>query len=98
MTDKTAVEKWIAGYITAWDSNEPADIRSLFTDDAEYLTAPFEAPRVGVDAILSGWLEDRDEAGDHTFRFHVAGIDGDTAFVTGVTEYLDPARTYSNLW
>ena len=96
--DTETVEKWIAGYITAWDSNDEADIRALFTDDARYLTAPFVAARVGIDAIVAGWLEDRDEQGDHSFRFHVEGIGGNRAFVVGTTDYVEPARVYSNLW
>jgi hypothetical protein len=92
------VAEWIAAYERAWDSNESADIRALFTDDARYLTAPFATPRVGIEAIISGWLEDRDEAGDHAFRWNLTGIDGDTAFIDGVTDYVQPARVYSNLW
>lgn len=48
------VTAWMNGYLRAWDSNTPEDIRALFTDDAEYHTAPFVDPRVGVDAIVAG--------------------------------------------
>ncbi len=97
MTDSTTITAWMNGYLTAWDSNEPDDIRALFTDDATYLTAPFETPREGVQAIIDGWLEDRDEPGDHTFTWQEAGIDGDVAFVTGDTTYTS-GRRYANLW
>ncbi|MGE3194508.1 MAG: nuclear transport factor 2 family protein [Microbacteriaceae bacterium] len=101
MTDETTVTAWMTAYLTAWDSNEPDDIRALFTDDAQYLTAPFEPARVGVDAIVDGWLDDRDEPGDHTFTWSILGIDGDVAFVEGDTQYLggdDGERAYANLW
>jgi ketosteroid isomerase-like protein len=101
MTDETTVTAWMTGYLKAWDSNEPDDIRALFTEDARYLTAPFVPPRVGHDAIVDGWLDDRDEPGDHTFEWSIVGIDGDVAFVEGETQYLggdDGERAYANLW
>ncbi len=89
-------------YERAWASNEPDDITALFSDDAQYLTAPFLEPRVGNAAIVHGWLEDRDEPGDYDFRWSVAGIDGELAFVEGETVYRPTAdsaeRRYSNLW
>jgi ketosteroid isomerase-like protein len=97
MTDSTAVTAWITDYQRAWDSNAPDDIRALFTDDAEYRTAPHDPPRVGIDAIVAGWIEDQDQPGDHAFTWSEAGIDGDVAFVEGVTTY-DGGRVYSNLW
>ncbi len=97
MTDSTTITAWMTGYLRAWDSNDPADIAALFTEDARYLTAPFEPARVGVDAIVAGWLEDRDEPGDHTFTWSEAGLDGDLAFVEGETTY-DNGRRYLNLW
>ncbi len=102
MTDADTVASWMAGYIRAWDSNDPDDIRALFTPDASYRTAPFDDPRVGADAIVEGWLEDRDEPGDHAFQWSLAGMDSESAFVQGETAYHAtadaPARTYSNLW
>ena len=97
MSDSTTVTTWMAGYLRAWDSNEPDDIRALFTDDAEYRTAPFEPPRVGPDAIVEGWLADRDEPGDHTFTWSLAGGDDSMAFVEGETVY-EGGRRYANLW
>jgi hypothetical protein len=96
MTDETTVTAWITGYEKAWDSNEPDDIRALFTEDGRYLTAPFEEPRVGHDAIVKGWVDDRDEPGDHTFTWNLIGIDGELAFVEGDTDYGE--RAYMNLW
>ncbi|MEZ5189861.1 MAG: nuclear transport factor 2 family protein [Schumannella sp.] len=97
MTDSTTITAWMNGYLRAWDSNDPADIAALFTDDGEYLTAPYATPRRGVDAIVAGWIEDQDQPGDYTFTWSEAGVDGDLAFVTGETRYSD-GRTYANLW
>ncbi len=92
----------MTAYLRAWDSNDPDDISALFAPDAVYLTAPFAEPRAGIDAIVSGWLEDRDEPGDCEFHWSLAGLDGDLAFVEGETAYRatgdSPARVYSNLW
>lgn len=97
MTDSTTVTAWMNGYLRAWDSNDPDDIRALFTDDAEYATAPTVAPRVGIGAIVDGWLDDQDQPEDYTFTWHELGIDGDLAFVQGETAYVD-GRRYANLW
>jgi ketosteroid isomerase-like protein len=97
MTDSSTVTSWIDGYLRAWDSNAPDDIRALFTEDAEYRTAPFDDARAGQDAIVAGWIEDQDRPGDHTFTWKLAGLDGDTAFVEGLTTYSE-GRVYANLW
>jgi ketosteroid isomerase-like protein len=90
---------WIEGYKKAWASNAPDDIRALFTDDATYLTSPMSEPRVGVDAIVAGWIDDADAPGDATFEYEVLSDDGELAFVQGVTEYVAPrSQVYLNLW
>ncbi len=91
------VTAWIEGYVRAWASNDADEIRALFTADASYRTAPHDAPRTGLDAIVDGWIADADSADDHTFRWTLAGISGDTAFVEGETDYAE-RDDYSNLW
>jgi ketosteroid isomerase-like protein len=97
MTDSTTITDWMNGYLRAWDSNDPADIAALFTDDARYLDAPFETARVGIDAIVAGWIESQDQPGDYTFTWSERGLDGDLAFVEGDTAYTN-GRRYANLW
>ena len=97
--DRGDFDAWVGRYVRAWDSNEPADIAALFTEAAEYLTAPFRQPWQGRDAIVAGWLEHRDEAADHSFRHEVLGIDGNRGFVRGWTDYPgQEPPSYSNLW
>ncbi len=92
-------DAWVGRYVRAWDSNELADIAALFTDDAKYYTAPFRQPWNGREAIVSGWLRHRDEAGDHGFRHEVLGVDGNVGFVRGWTAYPgQEPQSYSNLW
>lgn len=84
-------------YIAAWTSNDEADIRRLFTDEAIYLTAPFDEPWVGVDAIVREWLNERDEPADWEFNWQPLVSSGRIFTITGETRYSG-GRTYSNLW
>ena len=46
------VHAWIDSYIQAWNSNDPADIRALFSQDAAYHTEPYSPPWRGRDEIV----------------------------------------------
>jgi len=100
MTDREALSRWTEGYLKAWESNDPADIRSLFTEDARYFTEPHAAPWTGHDEIVKEWLARKDESGDYTFRWEILALDGDVGFVRGWTLYPleDPPKEYGNLW
>jgi ketosteroid isomerase-like protein len=92
------VERWVDGYVHAWQSNDPAAIGRLFTDDALYFTAPDRDPWRGRDGIVAGWLERKDEPGQWGFRHEVLAVAGDLGFVRGWTTYANPPTEYSNLW
>jgi hypothetical protein len=93
------VHAWMEKYQAAWTSNRPEDIRALFAEDGRYETQPHDAqPWQGQDGIVEGWLAARDEPGDWTFSWELLGVDGDTAFVQGVTTYSGDRPTYDNLW
>jgi hypothetical protein len=96
MTDLIAVTAWIDGYRRAWNSNDPDDIDSLFTTDAEYFTAPYRKPARGRQTIVDQWLMHKDEPGETTFEWRPVVISDETAVVEGTTRY--PNQTYSNLW
>lgn len=34
------VQRWLDRYLIAWQSNDPDDIRALFTEDATYAGGP----------------------------------------------------------
>jgi len=92
------VSRWVAAYQAAWTSNEPDDIRALFTDDAVYNGRPNDPDAWrGADGIVAGWLDHRDEPGDWTFEWKLLGISGDVAYVQNVTGYAEPPD-YDNLW
>ena len=96
MTDDRFV-RWVESYRSAWESNDPAEIGALFTDDALYFTEPYAAPWQGRDEIVHRWIEAKDEPGTTTFQYDVAMTSGDTAMVRGTT-YYKPDRDYSNMW
>ncbi|MGH3657070.1 MAG: YybH family protein [Micromonosporaceae bacterium] len=90
------VADWIDRYLTAWNSNDPADIGALFTDDAVYYTAPFDPPWQGRAQIIESWLADKDEPGETTFDWNPVSITDEVAIIEATTTY--PNTTYSNLW
>lgn len=91
------LERWMADYRSAWESNDPGDIRALFTEDAEYYTAPFAEPWVGHEGIVAGWLGAADGQGETSFQWSTVVENDDLAVVSAQTTYAD-GPTYSNLW
>jgi ketosteroid isomerase-like protein len=51
------LDRWVAKYRKAWESNDPADIAALWTEDAALYRRPDEEPVLGRDAIVTAWLE-----------------------------------------
>ncbi|HEV7184466.1 MAG TPA: nuclear transport factor 2 family protein [Leifsonia sp.] len=92
-----AITNWIDLYRRAWETNDPDDIRALFTEDASYRTEPFAEPWDGHLEIVEGWLDAQDDPGAAAFEWRLAGREGPLHFVEGLTEYRD-GPTYSNLW
>jgi ketosteroid isomerase-like protein len=92
------VQNWLDRYLVAWESNDEADIRALFTDDATYAGSPLDPDAwVGIDGIVAGWLAHLDEPGSWTFSGAPLALDGDIGLVQGRTDYSD-GRIYANLW
>ncbi|MGH2536200.1 MAG: YybH family protein [Candidatus Promineifilaceae bacterium] len=97
--DASQITDWVEGYRRAWASNDPADIGRLFSDQAEYYTAPFRQPWRGRDAIVAGWIERQDAPGTYTFAYDVLGLFDDVGVVRGRTEYPgQKPPVYHNLW
>ena len=96
--NRSDVSVWVDRYIRAWNSNDATDIGELFTDDAIYLTGPFDAPWEGRQRIVDQWLEERDEPGTTSFSYEIIGVDGDLGVVQGRATYVEPPVVYGNLW
>ena len=89
--------QWIQAYLVAWASNEPDDIRALFTPDASYRTEPYADPWVGPEQIVDGWLDHADSPDSFTFDWAPLAVTGDLSVVEGTTRYAT-GTVYSNLW
>ena len=93
------VQTWLDRYLAAWASNDPDDIRALFTDDATYAGSPFDPePAVGIEAIVAWWLSNRDESDDWTFEGAPLAYSDGIGLVQGRTDYPGEGRVYANLW
>ena len=93
------MNSWMDKYLRAWTTNEPDDIRALFTEDAVYNDRPNTEKRWnGHEEIVQAWADAGDKPEDWTFEWNLLGQDGDTAFVQGLTTYLNGHPTYDNLW
>ncbi len=88
--DYTDFQQWLDAYIEAWKTYDEAAIGELFSEDARYRYHPWELDDAvqGRDAIVTSWLDDRDEPGSWTVEYRPWAIDGDRAVAAGVSRYL----------
>jgi len=92
----TRASDWLAGYEKAWRSEDPADVRAIFTDDAEYWPRPDAAkPYVGIDAIIAMWPEDEDAHPEYAFEVLIE--DDALGIIRGHVDYPGE-HSYVNLW
>lgn len=91
---------WVEGYERAWRTAGTDGLRDLFTDDAEYLVSPYDAPLVGLAAIREMWDEERDGPDDvFTVTAEVVACQGDTGVARLHVRYDDPVvQEYLDLW
>ena len=100
MTDRPAVNRWLAAYEAAWRTPGTDGLARLFTDDATYLQSPYEEPVIGMAAIKVMWEHERagpDEV--FTLATDIVAIDGGTAVVRAEVRYGEPMQQeYRDLW
>jgi ketosteroid isomerase-like protein len=96
MTDEQ-LQTWLDAYVDAWRTYDANAIAALFSPDATYAYHPYDEPERGRDAIVAGWLGDRDEAGSWEASYSPALIAGDRAIATGETRYAR-GDVFSNLF
>lgn len=92
------LERWMDGYVLAWDSNDRVDIAALFSPEAVYDPQTADGPWEGVDAIVNGWIEIGDTPGNWEFEWRPVVETDEVAVVTGRTRYLEPPASYRNLF
>jgi len=88
--DHAAVAAWLAAYVEAWKSYDPAAIGRLFSADAEYRYHPWDAPVRGRAAIVASWLEEgnRDAPGTYDAGYAPLVVEGRRAVATGRSRYF----------
>ncbi len=92
----TKTSDWLAGYIKAWESKDPADVRAIFTDDAEYWYRPDDpSPVKGIDAIVEAWGEPEPTQPVHDLAVLIEN--DELGVVKGTVEYPGH-ETYTNMW
>jgi hypothetical protein len=100
VTDRAAVNRWLAAYEAAWRTPGTATLGGLFTSDATYLQSPYEKPVVGLDQIALMW--ERERAGPEevfSLTSDVVAVDGPTAVVRIEVLYGDPVeQEFRDLW
>ena len=101
---REAVERWLRGYVSAWQSYDPGEIGQLFTQDATWWR-PFGVRAQGRDAIVAEWLAEQhlDTPGGYAGRYECIAVDGDVVVCHGRTRFVDPATgawrgEFDNLW
>ena len=100
--DRAAFEGWVAAYRRAWETDAPADIAALFTEDATYSPLPFSQSWRGRDAIVDEWIKRGDSAALPGFEHEIVAADGSVGVIKGLTTYYatdkTPETVYGNLW
>ena len=94
------VQAWVDAYARAWRTYAPADIATLFTEDATYAYHPWdegEAVVRGRGAIVANWLEEQDPPDSWEAQYRPLLVEGEQAVATGTTRYTE-GETYYNLW
>jgi hypothetical protein len=95
--NRDEVMRWVGGYEQAWRDGDVGAVERLFTDEARYLASPYEAPKVGHDAIKAFWLDD--EGRTFEMSASLVAVDGRTAIVRLEVQYGEPTRQeYRDLW
>jgi ketosteroid isomerase-like protein len=95
--NRDEVMHWVGSYEQAWRDGDVEAVERLFTDEARYLASPYEAPKVGHDAIKAFWLDD--EGRTFEMSASLVAVDGRTAIVRLEVQYGEPTRQeYRDLW
>ena len=107
--DRTAAQRWLDDYVSAWMSYDGDDIGALFAEDVAYRFHPYDEPLVGREAVVAAWLGDsnaagastRDAPGTYDAHYTLYAVDGDAVVARGTSVYQDHpdgpvTRTFDN--
>lgn len=89
--------EWLVGYLRAWKSNDPDDVRAIFTTEAEYWFRPDDPDPVrGIEAIVRMWTQEP-EPTEPVIALDVLVEDETVGVVTGSVDYPGH-QLYRNMW
>ncbi len=103
------VDRWLAGYVEAWNTYDREQVEALFADDISYRYHPADEPIEGRAEVVESWLGEgdhpdastRDEPGTYEASYRAIAVDGEVAVATGTSTYSDSpggpvAQVYDN--
>lgn len=98
MTDRAAVQDWLARYERAWRAPGTAALDELFTETASYAPSPWASPILDLVSLRRFWEAARDGP-DEAFRMisEIVAVEGRTAVVRVRVDYDDGQR-WRDLW
>ena len=91
------VDRWLAGYVSAWKSYDPEAIGALFSEDVAYRYHPYDSPcGDGRRSSRRGWARgstptppSATRRGPTTASYQAVAVDGDVAVATGASLYSE---------
>jgi ketosteroid isomerase-like protein len=83
------VDEWADRYARAWEEGDEDAVAGLFTEDAEYRSAPFREPFRGEAEIRAYWRRGAGTQEDVHVRMGRPFVDGDRAAVEWWTTMND---------
>jgi SnoaL-like domain len=100
--DRSAVQRWVAGYERAWRTAGIEPLGGLFSSEVSYLPSPWRRPIEGLEALARFWDSERDGPDEaFTMTSDVLAVDGTTAVVRVSVDYGEPAGAsgrWRDLW
>jgi len=68
---------WLQRYFHAWDSNDPAEVSALFSEEAIYYYGPLKDPARNRETIVKNWVADPEGQKDVSYNFEALATNGD---------------------
>ncbi|HEX8255692.1 MAG TPA: nuclear transport factor 2 family protein [Thermoanaerobaculia bacterium] len=82
--------RWAEHYFRAWKTNDPADVRALFTEDAVYYYGPFRPPARGREEIVRRWVANAAQA-NVEIAHEVVAVSGAAAVIHWAVSFDQPS-------
>ena len=97
--DRSAVERWLAGYEELWRTPGTDRLGELFTTDISYSPSPWATPLTGLDALAPFWDAERVSAEERfDLRAEIVAVDAGTAVVRVEVDYTTTGNRWRDLW